>query len=85
MSPAQRALYHCAFNIYAIVTDEITSHTVLVEALDANDGIIKSQTLENIPLLNNYRTVARGVFFTDAISSFSLAAGDWQEGQTITF
>ena len=70
---------------YAIVTNENTNHTVLVEALDASDAVVQTQTFENVPLRNGYRTIATGNFFTDAPSSFSFVAEDWQENTGISF
>ena len=65
------------FNIYAIVTDAQTLHTVLVEGLDAQGDVQESHQFTNVPLRNNYKTVASGAFFTDASSTFSFLADDW--------
>jgi len=70
---------------YGIVTNENTNHTVLVEALDANDAVLQTQTFENVPLRNGYRTIATGSFFTDAPSSFSFTAEEWQDNTGISF
>ena len=70
---------------YGIVTNENTNHTVLVEALDASDAVVQRQTFENVPLRNGYKTIATGSFFTDAPSSFSFVAEDWQENSDISF
>lgn len=64
-------------NIYAIVTAESTSHDILVEALDANGDVQESHLFEDVPLQNNYRTIATGNFFTDAASTFSFLAQEW--------
>ena len=64
-------------NIYAIVTDESTNHNILVEGLDANGEVQESHLFEDVPLRNNYRTIATGVFFSNAASSFSFLAEDW--------
>lgn len=65
------------FNIYAIVTDASTNHTILVEGLNADGDVQETHTLNNVPLQINHRTVATGVFFSDAASSFSFQAQDW--------
>ena len=65
------------FNIYAIVTDAQTLHTIVVEGLDAQGDVQETHTLNNVPLQINHRTVATGVFFSDAASSFSFQAQDW--------
>ena len=64
-------------NVYAIVTAESTSHDILVEALDANGDVQESHLFEDVPLQNNYRTIATGNFFTDAASTFSFLAQEW--------
>ena len=70
---------------YGIVTNENTNHTVLVEALDANEAVLQTQTFENVPLRNGYRTIATGSFFTDAPSSFSFTAEEWMDNTGISF
>ena len=74
------------FNIYAITTDAQTSHTVTVEALDANDGVVQTHTFADVPLRNGYRTTYRGTFFTDAAFSSSFTVeNDWNELDTVEF
>lgn len=65
------------FNIYAIVTDESTNHDILVEGLNADGEVKEYHQFEDVPLRNNYRTIATGNFFTDAASSFSFLAEEW--------
>ena len=64
-------------NLYAIVEETSTDHDILIEALDADGNIIESHTLTDVPLRNNYRTVASGVFFSDAASAFTFQAQNW--------
>lgn len=66
-------------NVYAIVTDASTDHDILVEALDANGDIQEYHQFDDVPLRNNYRTLATGNFFTNAASSFSFKAVDWED------
>ena len=74
------------FNIYAITTDAQTAHTVTVEALDANDGVVQTRTFFDVPLRNGYRTTYRGTFFTDATFSSSFTVeNDWNEYDTVDF
>jgi len=70
---------------YGITTNENTNHNVLVEAIDASDAVVQTQTFENVPLRNGYRTVATGNVFTDAPSSFSFTAEDWQTNTNYNF
>ena len=68
------------FNIYAIVTDASTNHDILVEAFEEGATEPREYHLfEDVPLRNNYRTMATGQFFTDAASSFSFKAEDWAD------
>lgn len=64
-------------NVYQIVTDVSTNHDILVEALDEGGDVVESHQFQNVPLRNNYKTVATGAFFTDAASSFTFKADDW--------
>lgn len=73
------------FNIYAITTNEQTLHTVTVEALDENDGVIQERVFENVPLRNGYKTNYRGTFFVDTPMSMSFTVNDWNEYDTVDF
>lgn len=69
-----------ALSVYSIVTDSQTSHDVIVEALDADDNIIQTQTLADVPLRNGFKTVCRGTFFTSSNVTMSFtSASDWGE------
>ena len=73
------------FNIYAITTNEQTLHTVTVEALDENDGVIQERVFENVPLRNGYKTNYRGTFFIDTPMSMSFTVNDWNEYDVVNF
>lgn len=73
------------FNVYAIVTDAQTLHTVTVEALDENDGVIQERVFENVPLRNGYKTNYRGTFFIDTPMSMSFTVNDWNEYDVVDF
>jgi hypothetical protein len=73
------------FNVYAIATDAQTLHTVTVEALDENDGVIQERVFENVPLRNGYKTNYRGTFFIDTPMSMSFTVNDWNEYDTVDF
>lgn len=73
------------FNVYAIVTDAQTTHTVTVTALDENDQEIQMRTFADVPLRNGYRTAYRGAFFTDATFTSSFTVNDWNEYETVDF
>lgn len=74
-----------ALNLYNIVTDVTTNHTVTVEALSESDAVIQSQTFAEVPMRNNYRTTYRGAFFTDADMSMSFFVNDWNEFDVVNF
>ena len=73
------------FNIYAITTDAQTTHDILVEALDENDGVVQSRTFADVPLRNGYKTNYRGTFFIDTPMSMSFTVNDWNEYDTVEF
>ena len=73
------------FNVYAIVTDAQTTHDILVEALDENDGVLQSHTFVDVPLRNGYKTNYRGTFFIDSPMSMNFTVNDWNEYETIDF
>ena len=73
------------FNVYAIVTDVQTLHTVTVEALDENDQEVQTWTFADVPLRNGYKTNYRGTFFIDTPVSASFLVDDWNEYETVDF
>ena len=73
------------FNIYAIVTDAQTTHTVTVTALDENDQEVQTRTFADVPLRNGYKTNYRGTFFIDTPMTMSFTVDDWQEYDTVDF
>lgn len=73
------------FNVYAIVTDAGTTHDILVEALDENDGVVQSRTFADVPLRNGYKTNYRGTFFIDTATSAGFTVDDWNEYETVDF
>ena len=73
------------FNVYAIVTDASTTHDILVEALDANDGVVQSRTFADVPLRNGYKTNYRGTFFIDTPASAGFTVDDWNEYDAVEF
>ena len=73
------------FNIYAITTDAQTTHDILVEALDENDGVVQSRTFADVPLRNGYKTNYRGTFFIDTPATAGFTVDDWNEYETVDF
>ena len=73
------------FNLYAIMTDTQTLHTVTVEAFDANDQLKQSRTFSNVPLRNGYKTTYRGVYFTNTATAAAFSVGDWNLYDTVNF
>ena len=73
------------FNVYAITTDEQTTHDITVEAMDANSDVIQTRTFANVPLRNGYKTSYRGTFFIDTPMTMSFTVNDWNEYETVDF
>ena len=76
------------FNVYAIVTDAQTLHTVTVEALDADGNALvpeQVKTFENVPLRNGYKTTYRGAFFTEENMAMTFTVDDWNEYEVVNF
>ena len=73
------------FNVFAIVTNSQTQHTVTVTALDAGSNELQTRVLTDVPLRNGYRTNYRGAFFTDAQFTSSFTINDWSEYDTVDF
>ena len=73
------------FNVYAIVTDAQTTHTVTIDALDANDAVVKSRQFADVPLRNGWRTQYSGTFFTDAPITTTFTVDDWQDYEVVNF
>ena len=71
--------------LYNIVAGESTNHNILIEGLDANGDVQESHTLNNVPLRNNYRTIAEGYFFSDAASTLSFVAEEWSDDLDFDF
>ena len=73
------------FNVYAITTDAQTLHTITVEAMDADEGIVQTRTFSDVPLRNGYKTSYRGTFFIDTPMSMSFTVDDWNEFDVVNF
>lgn len=76
------------FNVYAIVTDAQTLHTVTVEALDADGNELmpaQVKNFENVPLRNGYKTTYRGAFFTEENMTMTFTVDDWNEYDVVSF
>ena len=73
------------FNLYAIVTDAQTLHTVTVEAFDSGDNEIQTKTFTDVPMRNGYKTIYHGQFFTDQDASAAFTVDDWNEYDAVTF
>ena len=73
------------FSVYAIVTDAQTTHTVTVDALDADDQTLQSRTFAGVPLRNGYKTQYQGTFFIDSQMTMGFTVDDWNEFDTVDF
>ena len=73
------------FNIYAIVTNAQTLHTVTVTAFDDNEDVIQTRTFTDVPLRNGYKTTYLGAFFTNTPVTATFTIGDWNEYDVVNF
>lgn len=74
-----------ALNVFAIVTDAQTLHTVTVTGLDADNGVVLSpRTFADVPLRNGYRTTYRGAL-RDASTTASFTVDDWNDYDVVNF
>ena len=74
-----------ALNVFAIVTDAQTLHTVTVTGLDADDAVtLTPRTFADVPLRNGYRTTYRGAL-RDATTTGTFTVDDWNDLETINF
>ena len=74
-----------ALNVFSIVTDEQTLHTVTVTGLDADDAVtLTPRTFADVPLRNGYRTTYRGAL-RDATTTATFTVDDWNDLETINF
>ena len=74
-----------ALNVFSIVTDAQTLHTVTVTGLDADDAVtLTPRTFADVPLRNGYRTTYRGAL-RDAATTGTFTVDDWNDLETINF
>ena len=74
-----------ALNVFAIVTDSQTLHTVTVTGLDADDAVtLTPRTFADVPLRNGYRTTYRGAL-RDASATASFTVDDWNDYDVVNF
>jgi hypothetical protein len=72
-------------NFVFLSTDEQTM-TITLEALDAEDNVLMTKVIPDVPLKRNRRTTLRGPVFTPSASTASfLLETSWLEGNTVTF
>lgn len=76
-----------AINVFAIVTDTQTTHTVTVTAIDENDAEVQSaRVFSDVPLRNGYRTTYRGALFIDTgFAGTFTVENDWNEYDVVNF
>ena len=74
-----------ALNVFAIVTDAQTLHTVIVTGLDADDAVtLTPRTFADVPLRNGYRTTYRGAL-RDASATATFTVDDWNDYDVVNF
>ncbi len=68
-----------------LATDEQTM-TITLEVLDAQDQVLITKVIPNVPLRRNKKTTLRGPLFTPSASTTSfLLETSWLEGTTVNF
>lgn len=68
-----------------LATDEETM-TVTIEALDADNNVLITKTIPNVPFKRNRRTILTGNVFTPGSSGFGVQLEtDWLTESTVTF
>lgn len=68
-----------------LATDEQTM-TITLDVLDAEDHVLITKVIPNVPLKRNRKTTLRGPLFTPSASTASfLLETSWLEGTTVTF
>ena len=74
-----------ALNVFAIVSETQTLHTVTVTGLNADNGVVLSpRTFADVPLRNGYRTTYRGAL-RDASATATFTVDDWNEYDVVNF
>ena len=72
-------------NYTFLATDEQTM-TITIEALDADENVLFTKVVPNVPLKRNRITTLSGAVFTAGSSNASfLVETDWLEGNTVEF
>lgn len=73
------------FNVYAIVTSENTLHNITIDALEANNNVLQTRELTDVPLRNGYKTNYRGQFFVEQPVASSFIVDDWNDTSVVNF
>ena len=75
-----------ALNVFAIVTEAQTLHTVTVTGLDADDNeVLSPRIFEDVPLRNGYRTTYRGALRDATLMGAFTVENDWMEYDVVNF
>ena len=74
------------YNYVFLASDEETM-TITIEALDADDAVLYTKTVPNVPMKRNKNTTLIGAIYTEAssVSSTFQLETDWLPGTTISF
>ncbi len=67
---------------YMFLTATEVTTDVIIYGLDDSNNIIYTQTLKDVPMKQNKRTMARGPLFADTASGTFTFNTDWEEGYT---
>ena len=77
--------HYTAIN-YAFLSSNEHTMNIQLDVLDANDNILNTKLIENVPLQQNRITLLRGALFTADPSSFTFTLNtDWVTGNTVDF
>ena len=77
--------HYTAIN-YAFLSSNEHTMNIQLDVLDANDNILNTKLIENVPLQQNRITLLRGALFTADPSSFTFTLNtDWATGNTVDF
>ena len=71
---------------FVFLSSDEESMDITLEALDANNNVLFTKVVENVPLKRNRKTTLTGAIFTAPTSSASFKVeADWLEGNTVPF
>ena len=71
---------------YTFLSSNEQTMNIQLDVLDANDNVLTSKLVENVPLKQNCVTTLTGALFAANASSFTFQLNtDWEDGNTVNF